>query len=120
MSAEEVSPTTLSLDPLLSVRGLSKHFPIYAPGLRRKVTGLLKAVEEVSFELAPGESLGLVGESGCGKTTTARCILRAIQPTAGEVLFRLPDRRTVDLARLADRELKPIRQHAQLVFQDPY
>ena len=110
----------VDVDPLLSVTGLSKHFPIYTPGFRRKLTGLVKAVDDVSFAIAPGESLGLVGESGSGKTTAARCILRAIDPTSGEVVFRLPDGRSVDLARLSDRELKPIRQHAQLVFQDPY
>jgi peptide/nickel transport system ATP-binding protein len=107
-------------EPLLSVRGLTKHFPLYAPGLRRRVAGFIKAVDDVSFELAPGESLGLVGESGSGKTTTARCILRAMDPTAGEVLFRLPDGRRVDLAGLSSGELKPIRQHAQMVFQDPF
>jgi ABC-type oligopeptide transport system ATPase subunit len=78
-----------------------------------------KAVDDVSFELAPGETLGLVGESGSGKTTTVRCILRAIDPTAGAVRFRRPDGRTVDLATLPARELKPIRRHAQMVFQDP-
>jgi ABC-type oligopeptide transport system ATPase subunit len=107
------------LPPLLSVRGLTKHFPVYTGGFRRKLTGLIKAVDSLSFDLASGESLGLVGESGCGKTTTARCLLRAIDPTAGETLFRLPDGRVVDLVRLSGRELKPIRQHAQMVFQDP-
>ena len=106
--------------PLLAVRGLSKQFPVYGRGFRQRVIGVIKAVDNVSFELAPGESLGLVGESGSGKTTTARCILRAIAPTAGEVRFRLPDARTVDLAKLSDRELKPVRQHAQMVFQDPF
>ena len=108
------------LSPLLSVRGLSKHFPVMSRGFRPKVTGVTKAVDDVSFDLAPGETLGLVGESGSGKTTTARCILRAIEPTAGQVLFRLPDGRTVDLASLSDRALKPLRQHAQIVFQDPF
>lgn len=107
-------------EPLLSVRGLRKHFPVYGGGFRRKIVGEIKAVDDVSFDLAPGEALGLVGESGSGKTTTARCILRAMSPTAGEVRFRLPDGRAVDLARLAERELKPVRQHAQMVFQDPY
>ena len=106
--------------PLLSVRGLSKHFPVMSRGFRPKVTGVTKAVDDVSFDLAPGETLGLVGESGSGKTTTARCILRAIEPTAGQVIFRLPDGRTVDLASLSDRALKPLRQHAQMVFQDPF
>jgi ABC-type oligopeptide transport system ATPase subunit len=110
---------TALAEPLLSVRGLCKHFPVYGPGIRRKVTTVLRAVEDVSFDLAPGESLGLVGESGCGKTTTARCILRALSPTAGSVMFRLPDRRVINLATLSARELKPVRQHAQLVFQDP-
>lgn len=105
---------------LLSVRGLAKEFPIYAPGWRRRLTGVIKAVDNVSFELAPGESLGLVGESGSGKTTTARCILRAVNPTAGEVWFRLPGGRSVDLAQLSARELKPVRQFAQMVFQDPF
>ena len=108
------------LSPLLSVRGLSKHFPVMSRGFRPKVTGVTKAVDDVSFDLAPGETLGLVGESGSGKTTTARCILRAIEPTAGEVIFQLPDGRTVDLASLSDRALKPLRQHAQMVFQDPF
>lgn len=106
--------------PLLEVRRLSKHFPVPGPGFRRKVVGWVKAVDDVSFTLAPGESFGLVGESGSGKTTTARCILRAMRPTRGEVVFRLPDGRTVDLTQLPDGELKPIRQHAQMVFQDPF
>ena len=109
-----------TVPPLLSVRGLSKHFPVHGRGFRQQAIGVIKAVDNVSFDLAPGESLGLVGESGSGKTTTARCLLRALTPTAGEVMFRLPDGRTVDLATLSDRELKPIRQHAQMVFQDPF
>jgi peptide/nickel transport system ATP-binding protein len=106
--------------PLLSVRGLTKHFPVAAPGFRRRLSALIKAVDDVSFDLSPGESLGLVGESGSGKTTTARCILRAVDPTAGEVRFCLPSGQVVDLARLSSRELKPVRQHAQMVFQDPF
>ncbi len=110
----------MATEPLLSVRGLTKHFPVYGGGFRRKIIGVIKAVENMSFDLAPGESLGLVGESGSGKTTAARCLLRALDPTAGEVRFRLPDGRTVDLATLSERELKPVRQHAQMVFQDPF
>lgn len=106
--------------PLLAVRGLVKEFPVYAPGLRRRLAGVIKAVDNVSFELAPGESLGLVGESGSGKTTTARCILRAVNPTAGEVWFRLPSGQRLNLAQLSARELKPVRQFAQMVFQDPF
>jgi ABC-type oligopeptide transport system ATPase subunit len=106
--------------PLLSVRGLTKHFPIVSRGLRSRVTDVVKAVDDISFDLAAGETLGLVGESGSGKTTAARCILRALNPTAGEVLFRLPDGRVVDLVQLSDRALKPLRQHVQMVFQDPF
>ena len=106
--------------PLLSVRGLCKYFPVAGRGFRRGPAGVMKAVDDVNFDLAPGESFGLVGESGCGKTTTARCILRALVPTAGDVFFRLPGGRTVDLAKLSDRELKPVRRHAQMVFQDPF
>jgi peptide/nickel transport system ATP-binding protein len=114
------APVKPELAPILSVRGLTKHFPIFSRGFRRKVVSVVRAVDDVSFDLVPGESLGLVGESGSGKTTTARCILRALNPTAGEIDFRLPDGRVVNLARLSDRELKPIRQHAQMVFQDPF
>ncbi|MDB6094475.1 MAG: Peptide transporter ATP-binding protein [Verrucomicrobia bacterium] len=104
----------------LSVRGLSKYFSIATRGLRTKVAKVIKAVDDVSFDLAAGETLGLVGESGSGKTTTARCILRALEPTSGEVFFRLPDGQVVDLAKLSDRALKPVRQHVQMVFQDPF
>ncbi len=106
--------------PLLEVRGLRKWFPLAARGWFRRPAPVVKAVDDVSFELAPGETLGLVGESGSGKTTAARCIMRAIEPTAGEVDFRLPDGRVVDLVGLSNRRLKPVRQHMQMVFQDPY
>lgn len=106
--------------PLLSVRGLTKHFPGAQRGAGAALPELTRAVDQVSFDLSAGEALGLVGESGSGKTTAVRCILRALRPTSGEVVFRLPDGRSVDLARLSERELKPIRQHAQMVFQDPF
>lgn len=107
-------------EPLLAVHGLSKHFPVYDVGFRRRLTGWVKAVDDIGFDIAPGEALGLVGESGSGKTTTARCLLRAIDPTMGAILFRMPDGRVVDLAKLSSRELKPVRQHAQMIFQDPF
>jgi oligopeptide/dipeptide ABC transporter ATP-binding protein len=80
----------------------------------------IRACDDVSFDLVPGETLGLVGESGSGKTTTGRAILRAIRPTAGEVLFECADRRVVDLASLHDRDLKPLRTQMQMIFQDPF
>ncbi len=105
--------------PLLEVRGLSKSFPVWSRGLVRREIGRVRAVEEVSFILHRGETLGLVGESGSGKTTCARAILRALRPTAGEVLFQSRNG-TVDLAALAERALKPLRQEIQMIFQDPF
>ena len=105
--------------PLLEVRHLRKHFLI-RKGFVRKTVGTVRAVDDVSFSVNEGEILGLVGESGCGKTTTARCILRALQPTGGEILFRTGDGRTVDLAALDRRELRALRPEMQMIFQDPY
>jgi oligopeptide/dipeptide ABC transporter ATP-binding protein len=105
--------------PLLSVRHLCKFFPIYSKGFVRKKVGDVCAVNDVSFDVLPGETLGLVGESGCGKTTTARSILRALTPTSGDVLFRVNDH-AVNLATLPERELKPLRPRLQMIFQDPF
>jgi peptide/nickel transport system ATP-binding protein len=105
--------------PLLDVRNLRKHFPIQK-GFRRRVVGYVRAVDDVSFSIEEGETLGLVGESGCGKTTVARCILRAYVPTGGEMLFQAADGRRVDLGRLTRRELRPVRPQIQMIFQDPY
>src|SRR5450755_3938728 len=105
--------------PLLDVRGLKKYFPI-AKGLLRRVTGHVRAVDDVSFTVNEGETLGLVGESGCGKTTVSRCILRAIDPTGGEILYRTRNGKIVDLAPMPARDLAPLRQEIQMVFQDPF
>jgi peptide/nickel transport system ATP-binding protein len=105
--------------PLLEVRDLEKHFPI-RKGMLRKVVGQVRAVDGVSFAIAEGETLGLVGESGCGKTTTARCILRAIDPTSGQILFRTKAGDVVDVAALPEREVRPLRREMQMIFQDPY
>lgn len=112
--------TVTSAPPLLSVRGLCKYFPIHQKGAIRKVAGLVRAVDDVSFELRSGETLGLVGESGSGKTTVARCILRALMPTAGSVQFRLTSGETTDLATLEERRLKRLRPQMQMIFQDPF
>ncbi len=103
---------------LLEVRGLKKHFPITTGFLRRTV-GHVRALDDVSLIVPEGKTLGLVGESGCGKTTLGRCILRAIEPTAGQVLLRV-DGRAVDITALSSKELRAIRRHMQMVFQDPY
>ncbi|MHC4251018.1 MAG: ABC transporter ATP-binding protein [Planctomycetota bacterium] len=105
--------------PLLEVHDLVKHFPI-RKGFLRRVTGHVKAVDGVSFAVRPGETLGLVGESGCGKTTTARCIVRAMEPTSGTILFRPVGGPEVDMATLGKAELKGLRRHVQMIFQDPY
>ena len=106
------------MKPLLEVEGLTKHFPIQA-GFLKRVVGYVKAVEDVSFTIDEGETLGLVGESGCGKTTTGRLILRLIDKTAGEAYFNLDGRR-VDLGALQGEELRRFRRHMQLIFQDPF
>ena len=105
--------------PLLEVRGLRKHFPIKGGFLQRTV-GLVKAVDDVSFTVHDGEILSLVGESGCGKTTTARCVIRAVDPTSGEVLFRRESGEVVDVAKLSEKQLRPIWRDMQLIFQDPF
>jgi peptide/nickel transport system ATP-binding protein len=105
--------------PLLDVRGLRKYFPIRR-GILRRLAGHVRAVDDVSFELRRGETLSLVGESGCGKTTTARCILRAIVPTAGEIRFRTSRGPVLDVATLPKGRLRPLRREMQMIFQDPF
>jgi peptide/nickel transport system ATP-binding protein len=105
--------------PILDVRGLRKHFPI-RQGLLGRITGQVKAVDDVSFTIAAGETLSLVGESGCGKTTTSRCILRAIDPSGGEIHFRTKTGEQVDVAALDRTKLRPLRRQMQMIFQDPF
>ncbi len=106
--------------PIISVRNLVKYFPIETGFLRRQV-GLVKAVDGVSFDLNEGETLALVGESGCGKTTTSHCVIQAQTPTSGEVLFQL-DRSVppVDLTRIEKRDLQVARRNIRMIYQDPY
>src|SRR5690606_4669439 len=100
--------------PLLEVRDLKVHFPIRR-GVLSRVVGHVKAVDGVSFKVYKGQTLGLVGESGCGKTTTGRAILRLVDATAGDVLFE--GRNVLDLG---SRELRAMRRRMQIIFQDPY
>ena len=104
---------------ILEVEQLQKWFPIRR-GLLRRVVGQVRAVDEVSFAIRQGETLSLVGESGCGKTTTSRCILRALTPTGGAIRFRTQDGRQVDVAKVPKTELRPLRRQMQMIFQDPF
>jgi len=99
---------------LLEVSDLVKHYPVRG-GVLRRVTGTVHAVDGVSFTLGVGETLGLVGESGCGKSTVARSILRLVEPTGGSI--RLNDR---DITHLRKAELRPVRRSMQIIFQDPF
>jgi peptide/nickel transport system ATP-binding protein len=101
-------------DVILDVKDLKMYFPVTRGLLRRKVADV-KAVDGVTFSLQRGETLGLVGESGCGKTTTGRCILRLYQPTSGQILFD-----GEDISSLPEKEMRRIRCHMALIFQDPY
>src|SRR6185437_11841682 len=101
--------------PVLQVDGLVKHFAVTRGLIRRKIIGLVRAVEDVSFEIARGETLALVGESGCGKSTTGRLILRLMEPTSGSVRFK-----GKEIAELDKGELRRMRRHMQIIFQDPY
>src|SRR6478609_5552675 len=104
----------MTSDALLSVRGLRKHFPITKGLLKRRV-GAVQAVDGVTFDVHKGSTLGLVGESGCGKTTTGRLLTRLLEPTAGQVLLN-----GRDITHLSQRRLRPLRRDMQMIFQDPY
>ena len=114
-SPVETVETVETGETLLSVRNVVKHFPIRSKGLIRRQIGAVQAVSDVSFDLAEGETLGLVGESGCGKSTTARVVLNLIPATSGEVLYR-----GRDLTALSRSDMRGLRRELQIVFQDPY
>lgn len=101
-------------EPLLRVDGLEVHFPVYGTGVLRRQTGSVKAVDGVDFTVNRGETLGLVGESGCGKTTTGLAVLRLIQPTGGRVTFD-----GIEMGSLSKRELRSLRKRIAMIFQDP-
>jgi ABC-type microcin C transport system duplicated ATPase subunit YejF len=99
---------------ILRVQNLKKYFPIRR-GFFQKIAGWVQAVDDVSFEIEQGKTLGLVGESGCGKTTVARLILKLLKPDHGKIIFR-----GIDIVKFTEKEMKPIRKEIQIVFQDPF
>ncbi|NMB55443.1 MAG: dipeptide ABC transporter ATP-binding protein [Leptolinea sp.] len=110
----ENAPANASQTPFVSVKHLKKYFPVQG-GMFQKAKDYVKAVDDVSFDILRGETLGLVGESGCGKTTLGRAILRLIEPSAGSICFK-----NRDVARLDRAQMKEMRRCMQIVFQDPY
>ncbi|WP_369242581.1 ABC transporter ATP-binding protein [Streptomyces sp. R21] len=102
-------------EPLMSVRDLKKYFPVKGGFPIRRTVGAVQAVDGISFDVFPGESLGLVGESGCGKSTTGRLLTRLLEPTEGTIAYR-----GKDISRASRRQLAPIRSEIQMIFQDPY
>ena len=117
--ADEATTPTTTAGPLLEVNNLVKHFPIQK-GIVKRIVGNVRAVDDVSFHIDEGETLALVGESGCGKTTTSRCLLRAIEPTRGEIIFRTREGERVNVTTLPRQPLRELRRDMQLVFQDPF
>jgi peptide/nickel transport system ATP-binding protein len=115
----QVPPPSTSGEVILDVRGLSKTFPVKATSVGRN-RARIRAVDDVNFDLRAGETLALVGESGSGKTTVSRCILRALEPDAGEMVFRTSSGDQLDLAKLRKKQVRPIRSQMQMIFQDPY
>ncbi|MDV7106205.1 ATP-binding cassette domain-containing protein [Vibrio sp. TH_r3] len=105
--------------PLIEVENLKMHFSMKGGAFSRR-TGLIKAVDDINFKIYPNETFGLVGESGCGKTTVGRAILKAIEPTSGKVIFHSKSGEKIDLVPMSNKELRPYRQEVQMIFQDPY
>jgi len=111
--------TQVNGNRLLEVNNLQKLFPI-TKGFLKRVVGQVRAVDGVSFYINEGETLALVGESGCGKTTTSRCILRALDPTSGEILYRTGAGEEVDIATLSNKPMRELRREIQMIFPDPF
>ena len=105
----------MTTEPLLQVKELSKYFPVTRGALVSRKIGDIKAVDRISFDIYEGETLGLVGESGCGKTTTGRVLLKLIEPSQGQIIYH-----DQDITPLSKKEMSPLRREMQIIFQDPY
>ncbi|MBZ0304832.1 MAG: ATP-binding cassette domain-containing protein, partial [Anaerolineae bacterium] len=115
MALESTPKNANGKDAILQVRNLKKYFPITSGIIFQRQVDAIKAVDGISFDVFRGETLGLVGESGCGKSTTGRTILQLYKPTAGEVIFE-----NKNLANLPNAEMRKMRRDIQMIFQDPY
>jgi len=123
ISQERADMSLIRTDTVMEVKNLKKYFPI-TTGLFGQSVSSVKAVDDVSIKIRRGETLGLVGESGCGKTTLGRCLVRLYKPLAGEILFNTTEgsgqEEIIDLAKMSGKEILPYRRHFQMIFQDPY
>ena len=112
------SETKVLNENIVEIKNLKKYYQLTS-GLMKKVTGVVRAVDDVTFNIPRGKTIGLVGESGCGKTTISKCILRAIDPTEGDILLN-NEEGSYNLATLSENELRPLRKEMQMIFQDPF
>src|SRR5690606_29478640 len=119
MNGHSADTMPMDDDVILDIRDLRMYFPV-KQGMLSRVVGYVKAVDQVSFKIHKGETLGLVGESGCGKSTIGRCIVRAYDVSGGQMLYRNPNGQVVDLAQLQGPELRSFRKDIRMIFQDPY
>ncbi|MBV7338270.1 dipeptide/oligopeptide/nickel ABC transporter ATP-binding protein [Chloroflexi bacterium TSY] len=116
---EKAKTDNAQRDNVLEITGLRKHFPIIR-GFFRRTEGYVNAVDGINFHVVRGETLALVGESGCGKTTTGRCVMRAIEPTSGRILFRKRDGEEINMTELDRVTLRSTQRHMGMIFQDPF
>ena len=118
-SNSHINTPATDMNPLVEVEALKMHFSMKGGAFSRR-KGVIKAVDGVNFKIYPNETFGLVGESGCGKTTVGRAMLKAMQPTGGKVIYHSKNGEKVDFVPMSSKEIRPYRQEVQMIFQDPY